>query len=60
MVSSPTVRYGRSPRGQCDALSGLGTQAGGDRAGELVIDAWGGIADAETAWPVDGDTLFNV
>lgn len=28
--------------------------------GELVIDAWGGIADMQTRRPVDGDTLFNV
>jgi CubicO group peptidase (beta-lactamase class C family) len=28
--------------------------------GELVIDAWGGLADETTARPVDGETLFNV
>ncbi|MCC7352155.1 MAG: beta-lactamase family protein [Anaerolineae bacterium] len=28
--------------------------------GELVVDAWAGLADAATGRPVDGDTLFTV
>lgn len=28
--------------------------------GELVVDAWAGVADATTNTPMDGDTLFNV
>jgi len=28
--------------------------------GGLAVDCWGGLADAETGRPVDGDTLFNV
>ncbi len=28
--------------------------------GELVVDAWAGVADASTGRPVDGDTLFTV
>jgi len=28
--------------------------------GELVVDAWAGLADASTGRPVDGDTLFCV
>src|ERR1700722_7432593 len=26
--------------------------------GELVVDAWAGVADVRTGVPVDGDTLF--
>jgi CubicO group peptidase (beta-lactamase class C family) len=28
--------------------------------GQLVVDAWAGVADAETGRPVDGETLFCV
>ncbi|MGH2541235.1 MAG: serine hydrolase domain-containing protein, partial [Ardenticatenaceae bacterium] len=28
--------------------------------GELVVDAWAGVADPESGRPVDGDTLINV
>src|SRR2546425_4132756 len=28
--------------------------------GELVVDAWGGLADVETGRPVDGESLFVV
>lgn len=38
----------------------VGVQVAAYLHGELVIDAWGGIADPATGRPVDGDTLFNV
>src|ERR1700751_5831367 len=38
----------------------VGVQVAAYLGGELVIDAWGGIADPPTRRPVDGDTLFNV
>ena len=41
-----------------DAERGLQVAAYID--GELVVDAWAGIADATTGRPVDGDTLFCV
>ena len=28
--------------------------------GSLAVDCWGGLADADSGRPVDGDTLFNV
>ncbi len=37
-----------------------GVQVAAYLKGELVIDAWGGLADETTARPVDGETLFNV
>ncbi|HMB72885.1 MAG TPA: serine hydrolase domain-containing protein, partial [Gammaproteobacteria bacterium] len=36
----------------------IGLQAAAYLDGELVIDAWAGIADPVTGTPVDGDTLF--
>jgi len=38
----------------------IGVQVAAYFRGELVIDAWGGIADPETQRPVDANTLFNV
>lgn len=38
----------------------VGVQVAAYLNGELVIDAWGGVADARDGRPVDGDTLFNV
>ena len=38
----------------------IGVQVAAYLHGELVIDAWGGIADPASGRPVDGDTLFNV
>lgn len=38
----------------------IGVQVAAYLRGELVIDAWGGVADQETGRPVDGNTLFNV
>ena len=38
----------------------IGIQVAAYLHGELVIDAWGGMADPETGRAVDGDTLFNV
>jgi CubicO group peptidase (beta-lactamase class C family) len=38
----------------------LGLQVAVYRAGELVVDAWGGIADETTGRLVDHDTLFPV
>jgi CubicO group peptidase (beta-lactamase class C family) len=38
----------------------VGVQVAAYLHGELVIDAWGGIADPATGRLVDGDTLFNV
>lgn len=36
----------------------IGVQVAAYLDGKLVIDAWAGIADAESGRPVDGDTLF--
>jgi CubicO group peptidase (beta-lactamase class C family) len=36
----------------------IGLQAAAYLDGELVIDAWAGLADTASAKPVDGDTLF--
>jgi len=38
----------------------MGVQVAAYLHGEVVVDAWGGIADPETGRAVDGDTLFNV
>ncbi len=38
----------------------VGLQVAAYLGEELVIDAWGGIADPATRRPVDSDTLFNV
>jgi len=38
----------------------IGVQVAAYVHGELVVDAWGGIADPDTGRPVDGETLFNV
>ena len=38
----------------------IGVQVAAYHRGQLVIDAWGGLADETTGRPVDGDTLFNV
>lgn len=38
----------------------IGVQIAAYLGGELVIDAWAGIADPASGRPVDGDTLFNV
>lgn len=47
-----------------DALVAEGTELGVQVAayldGELVVDAWAGVADPGSGQPVDGDTLFNV
>ena len=47
-----------------DDLIGRGIEQGLQVAayldGELVVDAWAGLADATTGRPVDGDTLFVV
>jgi CubicO group peptidase (beta-lactamase class C family) len=37
-----------------------GVQAAAYLDGELVLDAWAGVADASTGRPVDGETLFTV
>jgi CubicO group peptidase (beta-lactamase class C family) len=46
-----------------DELVGTGEEVGLQVAafvdGELIVDAWGGVADEATARPVDGDTLFT-
>src|SRR3712207_4711174 len=39
---------------------GRGLQVAAYLEGELVVDAWAGIADSTTARPVDGETLFCV
>ena len=36
----------------------LGLQVAAYLRGELVVDAWAGVADRATGRPVDGDTLF--
>lgn len=38
----------------------IGVQVAAYLHGELVIDAWGGLADPATGRTVDGATLFNV
>lgn len=38
----------------------VGVQVAAYLHGELVVDAWAGLADPGTARNVDGDTLFNV
>jgi CubicO group peptidase (beta-lactamase class C family) len=38
----------------------LGLQAAAYLRGELVVDAWAGVADRATGGPVDGRTLFTV
>lgn len=38
----------------------IGIQVAAYHRGELVVDAWGGIADPGTGRPVVADTLFNV
>lgn len=38
----------------------VGVQVAAYHRGELVVDAWGGLADPDTGRKVDGDTLFNV
>lgn len=38
----------------------IGVQVAAYLHGELVIDAWGGLADRDAGVRVDGDTLFNV
>jgi CubicO group peptidase (beta-lactamase class C family) len=40
--------------------SQLGFQLAAYLHGELVVDAWAGVADRATGRPVDGDTLFTV
>ena len=42
--------------------SGLerGVQVAAYQAGQLVVDAWAGVADAATGRVVDGETLFTV
>ncbi|NLG27288.1 MAG: beta-lactamase family protein [Chloroflexi bacterium] len=37
-----------------------GLQVAAYRDGQLIVDAWAGVADAETGSPVDGETLFCV
>jgi CubicO group peptidase (beta-lactamase class C family) len=48
---------------ELEALTGSGKELGVQVAayldGELVVDAWSGVADTRTGRPVDGDTLFN-
>ena len=41
-------------------LGETGLQVAAYHRGELVVDAWAGIADPDTRRPVDGDTLFTV
>ncbi|HSV45417.1 MAG TPA: serine hydrolase domain-containing protein [Ramlibacter sp.] len=38
----------------------VGVQVAAYHRGQLVADAWGGLADPATGRRVDGDTLFNV
>lgn len=40
--------------------SQLGFQVAAYLDGELVVDAWAGVAERATGRPVDGDTLFTV
>lgn len=43
-----------------DECGEVGLQVAVYRHGELVVDAWGGVADELTGRKVDGDTLFPV
>ena len=43
-----------------DERGEIGVQVAAYLGDELVIDAWGGLADPQTGRAVDGDTLFNV
>lgn len=43
-----------------DERGELGVQVAAYLDGNLIIDAWGGIADDLKGIPVNGDTLFNV
>ncbi len=36
----------------------VGLQVAAYHRGELVVDAWAGVADTTTARPIDGDTVF--
>ncbi|MFP3548096.1 serine hydrolase domain-containing protein, partial [Rhizobium sp. SIMBA_035] len=38
----------------------IGVQEAAYLNGELVVDAWSGVADPATGRRVDGETLFNV
>ncbi len=38
----------------------IGVQVAAYLKGEMIVDAWAGMADPGTGRPVDGDTLFNV
>jgi CubicO group peptidase (beta-lactamase class C family) len=38
----------------------IGVQVAAYLDGRLVVDTWGGLADAEAGRPVEGDTLFNM
>ncbi len=42
-----------------DTLGETGLQVVAIHRGEVVVDAWAGIADSSTGRPVDGDTLFT-
>lgn len=48
------IRHAIAERGE------IGVQVAAYLGGELVIDAWAGVADQASGRPVDGDTLFNV
>ena len=37
-----------------------GLQVAAYKDGELVVDAWAGVADPPTGRSVDGDTLFTI
>ena len=37
-----------------------GVQVAAYYRGQLVVDAWAGVADTQTSQPVDGETLFPV
>ena len=43
-----------------DAGEERGAQVAAYLNGELIVDAWSGVANASTGQPVDGDTLFPV
>ena len=38
----------------------IGVQVAAFLKGEMIVDAWAGMADPGSGRPVDGDTLFNV
>ena len=40
-------------------LGEIGLQVAAYHHGALVVDAWAGVADPQSAKPVDGDTLFT-